>query len=599
MSTEVSTSACAVVSYECADGSQHVLKVVGSEGQAAFGCQVSLTYRKLGLASVRVFACPLARARPGAKHWCQCKPSLVGEAAVTVVYVRREIRSMSAADRQDYFDAVKLMAKTPTKQGRKKYSKGFYNYYEMVARHAAFLYTQKCDLGHLGPSFMPTHRAFTNEFSRVIQLIKPHVAMPYWDYLADGDLPDPTKSAVWSVHYYGSVFGDEVDEYIVKDGQFALWRVPRGTEAKKLAALTWGSLGPSRTINPWGYFRGKENNSRVGYLTRIGPSRFTGPLPKTADWLACRDLTVFGEFARCLDYFQRVLALARLRGTDKLNCTALDDFGPGLCAAAYYTLAYGGVLARGLLGVEVCMTCGSKVCALTQTREECDCKCLQEMHLAALRGALSQQQLVPFAPLLCGWTYSVSAVRYPRCDPGKEIRRLFNKEYYGSNATAPFPLFLSPDVAGLGVFGVCSSGVIGDYSDVGTSPLDPIFWVHHTNVDRLLVSWRHAHPNLNFENFGFTFPSNDNAIYPDFLSATNILSPGTPYLSVYPPGDGNPTGVCDGHGLYDPICKGAFSNSFRSVPKDKPMTNFDVLRTINVQLKAPERENYMYDKLQA
>eukprot|EP00897_Mesotaenium_endlicherianum_P003651 jgi/Mesen1/3313/ME000191S02450 len=162
--------ASAIISYTCTDGSKYTIKVESGQGQVAYGPEAFLTYKKLGLARIRVFACPLAKSNPGGKHWCGVKPALVGKVGVTVVYVRREIRSMSAADRQDYFDAVKTMAALTGAQGRKKYGAGFFNYYEMVSRHAAFLYTQPCDLAHLGPAFMPVHRSFTNEFNRVIQV---------------------------------------------------------------------------------------------------------------------------------------------------------------------------------------------------------------------------------------------------------------------------------------------------------------------------------------------------------------------------------------------------------------------------------------------
>eukprot|EP00897_Mesotaenium_endlicherianum_P006696 jgi/Mesen1/6054/ME000308S05245 len=553
-----------VISYECSDGSQYAFKVQGAQGQVAFGSEVFLTYSKLGLSKIKVYACPLANAHPGAGEWCDVDAPLVGKLGVTVVYVRREIRGMSPSDRQDYFDAVKIMGNTSTATGRQIYGEGFFNYYEMVARHASFLYTQKCDLAHLGPAFMPAHRAFTNEFNRVIQLIKPHVSQPYWDYLSDGDLPNPAASDIWSNDYYGRLSGDIADEFIIKTGQFAYWRVPSGEEAQTLASLTWGNLGPSRTINPWGYFRGKENNNRARYVTRIGPSQYTRPLPKTDSWTGCRNITDFGQFAKCLDYFIHGGAHAYAAGLSgvpsfeeirsQLDCTALDAIAPGVCAGAYNGLVFNGHFARGILGVDGCMVLG-------------------------LRGLRS-------------------VLQYPRCDPGEEIKRIFNKAYYGDLASAPLPPFILQNAANFGKYGTCGDGVGGDYSDVGTSALDPIFWSHHTNIDRLLVSWRFLHPDLDFESFGFTTPSTDSSKYPDFLSATNILNPGTAYPSVYAPGDGNPTGVCYGHGLYDPICMGAFSGSFRSVPKNKAMTNLDVLRTVDVQINTPELENYVYDKLQ-
>eukprot|EP00897_Mesotaenium_endlicherianum_P003657 jgi/Mesen1/3319/ME000191S02454 len=125
---------------------------------------------------------------------------------------------MSPADRQDYFDAIKTMGNTSTGAGRKKYGAGFFNYYELVARHASFVFTQPCDLAHLGPAFSLAHRAFAREFERSVQSVKPHVATPYWDYIGDGDLADPTKTALWTNEYYGSLFNDEADGFVGKTG---------------------------------------------------------------------------------------------------------------------------------------------------------------------------------------------------------------------------------------------------------------------------------------------------------------------------------------------------------------------------------------------
>jgi tyrosinase len=41
------------------------------------------------------------------------------------------------------------------------------------------------------------------------------------------------------------------------------------------------------------------------------------------------------------------------------------------------------------------------------------------------------------------------------------------------------------------------SWVGGPMGDLDTAPADPLFWMHHANIDRIWESWRHTHPGLN------------------------------------------------------------------------------------------------------
>lgn len=41
-------------------------------------------------------------------------------------------------------------------------------------------------------------------------------------------------------------------------------------------------------------------------------------------------------------------------------------------------------------------------------------------------------------------------------------------------------------------------GTIGSMANVYTSPNDPVFFLHHANVDRIWAKWQQAHPNLSY-----------------------------------------------------------------------------------------------------
>ena len=73
---------------------------------------------------------------------------------------------------------------------------------------------------HRGPATLPWHRAYLDLFETELQKINPTVTVPYWDWTVDAELPDPSKSPIWSADYLG---GDGVKEkdWEVVDGPFA------------------------------------------------------------------------------------------------------------------------------------------------------------------------------------------------------------------------------------------------------------------------------------------------------------------------------------------------------------------------------------------
>jgi tyrosinase len=48
-----------------------------------------------------------------------------------------------------------------------------------------------------------------------------------------------------------------------------------------------------------------------------------------------------------------------------------------------------------------------------------------------------------------------------------------------------------------GVHGAVHVWVGGNMGSIPTAPSDPIFWMHHANIDRLWWQWQQTHPNLN------------------------------------------------------------------------------------------------------
>eukprot|EP00897_Mesotaenium_endlicherianum_P005852 jgi/Mesen1/5295/ME000264S04326 len=545
----------------------------GPAGQVADGPLVDFTFSTPGLAELHVALCPAEHVDSNAQDdatWCSAELGPAGHIVpVAVTYVRREIRALPPPERRAYFGALHLMANVSTRAGRALYGPKYYNYYELVARHAAAVQS-KCDLGHFGPAFITFHRAFTREFEACLQAINPQLAAPYWDYQTDALLADPATSEIFSDEFYGSMVGDPSDHHLVKDGQFAFWRVPSGAEARMWARKTWGRLGPNRMGNPFGFLRRPDNMNASPSLSRYrGTAQTSQGLPSLAAWERCRNMTLVGPYVLCLATSGTHPSVHSLIGGDtglptfeqvrpQLNCSKFGS--EAACKATFESVLEMSSNARANAYMDGCLTCHASCTNFTQSASNCACTCHLEEE---------------------------------RCDPANVMRRTIGKMMAAGGGYPP-GIKEGLDFA---TYGVCAKLVVmGDYLDLSASVLDPIFWLHHVNLDRLHTSWRRAHPEEAWEALGFTYPSREPAVYPDYLSANNIVSGPDMYPGVFPPGNENPSGVCEGHGLFDEVGKGAFVGVFSNLPAGHPHTNLEILRTIDIEMKDPSSADYVYDR---
>lgn len=545
----------------------HALQSKGISGQIEYGTSVSFTYRELGWSKLLVSACPLST-NASAANWCTLATGEKKfEVPVVVTYVRREIRTLSATERDAYFTAVKTLFKYPEDVGKAKYGNNFRNYLELHAKHAASVWVNKgfCNLGHFGPAFTTFHRAFMREFEMALQAVDPSVAVPYWDYLADGALADPRTSPIFGDDYFGSAVGDPEQGYIVTNGHFAYLPIPKGEEAERLGNLTWGRLGPSHMVNRYGFFRSRDTVITTPYLTRYGPGP-GGTMPTRGAWLTCRNETLLGAYISCLDASQvhpgphiyiggavGVPSFAEVRS--QLDCAGFASEDE--CGTNYGIIA---TLAADFRGSEVldgCLVCDKKCTSVDQPPEECACHCPH-----------------PDEPMCKSENYFARVANKGGFKMPESVQRAWKFAHFGTCA----PRFTT-----------------GDYSDIAASNMDPIFWAHHTNLDRLVSSWRIGHPERPTHAIGFTFPSADERVFPDVWSATNILDPNSAWPGVVPPGDGVASGVCEGHGLYDEVLLGSFANLFESAPRGRPSTNLDLVRSIDTEVFELGRFEYTYD----
>ena len=132
-------------------------------------------------------------------------------------HVRRELRSLTDSDREEFLAAVAVVYTTPTIVGQKKYGEAFHGVEWFTRWHMADQrpkvsgsYTSPW---HANPSFFTAHAAFADYFERALQSVNPKVAAHYWDYTIDAALDDWTTSIVWDDAWYGT--GSAENDFVV------------------------------------------------------------------------------------------------------------------------------------------------------------------------------------------------------------------------------------------------------------------------------------------------------------------------------------------------------------------------------------------------
>jgi len=159
---------------------------------------------------------------PGTYRISLLSDNYIGERDYKNLYVRREVRDLTAKEWQDYVDAVWILKNTSTTEGRTKYNcPHYYEYDFFVLFHGMHSANGTCDQLHFSMMQEYAHEAWTLMFEKALQCVNPSVALHYWD--ADGDFEslgeNVQSSSIFSDTYYGN--GLDNDNGVVSNGMFA------------------------------------------------------------------------------------------------------------------------------------------------------------------------------------------------------------------------------------------------------------------------------------------------------------------------------------------------------------------------------------------
>ena len=100
--------------------------------------------------------------------------------------MKRELRTLTVADRDRFLDAAAIMWNVSTEEGKKLYGNSYTSMNTFVGEHALASNDIQCDGYHDGTGFFTRHLAMTNSFEASLRAINPATTLHYWDFTIEG-----------------------------------------------------------------------------------------------------------------------------------------------------------------------------------------------------------------------------------------------------------------------------------------------------------------------------------------------------------------------------------------------------------------------------
>ncbi|KAH8094992.1 hypothetical protein JL720_2261 [Aureococcus anophagefferens] len=177
---------------------------------------------------------------------------------VTAKYVRRELRDLTAADRNAYFSALHTLYATTQDAGELRYGPDFKSAAWFVRMHLYGAAQRDCDHWHDDAGFLTHHVGVTMLMERSLQAVDASVCSHYWDYTIDAERAYGnatyvyTESELFDPDWFGPAVPHHPD-HVVDEGRWAYTPVlgvyradnflPRCSEFQKLLLLGYNSVG--------------------------------------------------------------------------------------------------------------------------------------------------------------------------------------------------------------------------------------------------------------------------------------------------------------------------------------------------------------------
>jgi hypothetical protein len=497
------------------------------------GSSIRSTFTALGSHAVEI----IAFAEDGTK---------VGTHATTAhsVYVKREVRTLSEEDRENFLDAMHTIWSTGTKVGRTLYGDDFTGMDRFVSVHASQATGDiKCDKWHEGSGFLTHHLALSTSFEMALRAIDKRVTTPYWDFTIEGETLmkaglGPKSVTTVSSMFTDSWFGSTDDLSHVIDSR---WAHTAATLQVKAGGVK-NSYGLIRA--PWNNVKDKELTRHMSDVCGLEP--VNKPIPTCATHFKVMNATglptfltsiagyghgpmhvnLGGVYGACTgamttlyekysDDMSQVLTMKDI--ADKVEektgvnpgWHTTTEFTFKMLIEKYIHLEYFHIY-RSLWRSQTCaadglsaaLTCPDS-CGDDTPESECVCTC------AGIDASTDNANF--------DWE-NLEGCLYAQDTPKTIVQTLASEEMRKDMVTM-----------------FCSAGVKEGEMLESASPSDPMFWMIHPILDRMLVAKRlAATANLKFGSFGRYEAFTDES-WLDYSAYTSD------------------TYTCEGHSMYDAV----------------------------------------------
>lgn len=383
-------------------------------------------------------------------------------------YVRREARALSDADRDAFTAALRTTYDTSLDKGRALYGDEYQSMQYFVTKHTELAGDGVCDHVHEGLGFLTNHVALTIELERVLQLISPETAMPYWDYSIDASRAANAATKDAKIHAWraSELFADawfgtsspDGDERTMTAGVFASLTVPHSHDANF-----------STVTNAYGYLRAPWNCNKQPFVARANNTLgFTSAtFPSCSDYHTILNSDTWETFGMDIANAPHGPIHSLLGGAWSANGNGfVDSLVGSLGVSIVEALTTQSLSSYPQYWRSSDISCPS-YCSLDSPESDCTCSC----------GSASSNATAAYELLVRTGTFA----RIAAMDPDQRLlrrtvdsgRELFTWVNDGGESMNEWLVELNCHVANTGE--MLGSG----------APSDPIFWVVHPAVDRI------------------------------------------------------------------------------------------------------------------
>lgn len=184
------------------------------------------------------------------------------------LHVRRDMRTLTQSDRDDFFDALYIIYSTDQTAGEAKYGSNFFGHMSFLQLHFYHGAMRNADHLHDGVGFLFQHIHLDSLLEKSLQSIDPSISMPYCEFSIDGEAGTLLPESIYmQPNTYGSVNRPSNGVYFsYTNDTFADLAIPDGRFSKLKAPFMNGKYQEYNSI--YGYYRSAFNPSSSPYVSR-------------------------------------------------------------------------------------------------------------------------------------------------------------------------------------------------------------------------------------------------------------------------------------------------------------------------------------------